>query len=63
MVVVSEGWKTKGEQAGVLLSAPANVEDMGEGSSLGTRSVPPERRRKNTISVYRNKIKTILTMY
>jgi hypothetical protein len=36
---------------------------MGEELGLGTKSVPPERRRKSTIKLYKTKIKKILTLH
>ena len=40
----------KGEQTGLKLSVP-RWEDIGEKFGLGTKSVPPERRRKSTIRI------------
>jgi hypothetical protein len=39
--------KTKGKQ--IYNICFPDVEDMGEESGLGTKSVPPERRRKSTV--------------
>jgi hypothetical protein len=39
------------------------VEDMGKELGLGTKPVPPERRKKNTNAFYKMKIKIILTFY
>jgi hypothetical protein len=41
--------KTKGEQTNYV-SSP-NAEDMGKEIGLGTKPVPPERSRKNTLNI------------
>ena len=47
MDVFLRGRKTKGEQT---KSVP-QVEGLGEENGLGTKFVPPERRRKSTIVI------------
>jgi hypothetical protein len=42
------GKKTKGEQTNYVCSP--DVEDIGEELGLGTKPVPPERRRKSTVA-------------
>jgi hypothetical protein len=41
--------KTKGEKTNCACSP--DVEDMGKELGLGTKPVPPERRRKSTIPI------------
>jgi len=53
--------KTKGEQTNYVCSP--DEEDMGKELGLGTKPVPPERRRKVLYRFYKMKIKTILTLY
>ena len=53
--------KTKGEQTNYVCSP--DEEDMGKELGLGTKPVPPERRRKLLKPLYKMKIKTILTLY
>jgi hypothetical protein len=47
-------WRYKNKRGTDSYVCSPDVEDMGEELGLGTKSVPPERRRKSTVAILIN---------